>query len=391
MKEPLSRKNEAILMAGVMAMFFLAATIHATIAVMLPYYIAEYQLSLPEQGYFGTAESVGFLISLYVMAEMMRRLSRKKLLLGMAFVLAMSLIMIGLKPSVFLLLLLCYTLFGISYGIIDSLSSSLISDLFPGHSGKKMSYMRAVYCLGGMTSPLFLNALLKAGILWNRVILITGGIGLAAACYYCFFSTPRIPNNIETAVNRITFQTFREFIALPGAIRVILFGMLFYGHQIGLTIWIVRYITHFLNEPTWGYYALTFYWVGALISRVFVPQFVKEHRPMLLYGSLGAGLFLSIGILSGFGWLMAVMVLLAGLSEGTTVPMMVDYACSLDRSKSAMACSSLVFFNNISSMFIPSVIGAMIGASGAKFGFMILPLTSFICAAVAIGMKGEKR
>ena len=382
-----TKKNEMILMAGIMALFFLAAMIHATIAVMLPFFIDEYRLDPVEQGFFGTAESVGFLISLFVMAEMMRRLQKKRLLLIMACVMSVVLLGVGLKPAHFLLLLGCYAVFGVSYGIVDSLASSLMADLFPEESGKKMSYMRAVYCLGGMLAPVLLSKLLENGLEWNKVVLMAGALSVLIAVFYVLFTSPRIPETEAVLEDRITFSNFRAFLFQKGAIRVILFGMMYYGHQIGLTIWIVRYITHYLKEPTWGSYALTFYWVGALLSRLTLPNFFRQHRKLLLFGSLSAALWLSIGILSGSGLLMCLMVFMAGFSEGSTVPMMVDYACSLDRRMSTTACSAMVFFDNIGSMFIPAVIGAMISASGARIGFLVLPLTSLVCAFLAAGMK----
>lgn len=384
-------KNEIVFMTGIMALFFLAATIHASIGVMLSSFIADYGLEYAEQGFCGTAESIGIISSIVLMAVMLRRIPKTRVMLIMTLLLALVLPLIGMKPPVYALLLSCYALFGLSYGIIDSLSSSLMSDLFPEESARKMSYMRAVYCLGGMISPLLLNALLERNIPWNRVALITGIIGIAICVYYFLFAAPRIPevSSEQRISDRVSFKSYVAFLRIPGAVRTVLFGVMYYGHQIGLTMWIVRYITIYMGEPKWGAYGLTFFWIGAFLSRIILPRLIKTHRTLLLYGNLTAAILLGIGVLIGNGKLFCFLVFLDGFAEGTTIPMLVDYACSLDRSRSAVACSSVCFFNNIGSLFVPSLIGTLISLSGAKTGIFILPVTSLMCVLLAYKMRKD--
>lgn len=377
-------------MAGFMGLFALAATIHATTGVFLTSFIEEYSLDGASQGLCGTAESIGFIISLLISAVMLRRMPKTRVVLIMAFFMALVLIGVGLHPSGFLFLCVWYVVFGISYGIFDSLSSSLMSDIYPEKSAKMMSYMRAVYCLGGMLSPIMLNALLAKGLPWYRVALITGFIGAALYVYYLLFAARNIPEVSRQTPDRISLAEIKEFLKLKGSVRTLLFGLMYYGHQIGLTIWIVRYISNYLEEPGWGGYALTCYWVGALCARIILPNIIRGHRKLLVFGNLCSALLFTSGILIGNGKLMCLLILLVGFAEGTTIPMMVDYACSLDRSKSTVACSVVIFTNNLGSIFIPSVIGAVISLLGANLGIFILPALSFACCLTAIGMAEKE-
>lgn len=386
-------KQEVLFMAGLMGLFALAATIHSTVGVLLSCYIDEYSLVAGSQGLCGTAESVGFIISIVVMTTLLRHFSKKQVLRIMAVICGAVLIFIGIRPSTFSLLFCCYSVFGLAYGIIDSLSSSLLSDLFPGKSAEKMGYLRAVYCLGGIVSPLILSKLLNKGYAWYSVAMFAGLFGVVIVIYYVAVASPRIPEvqKYNDTERKISFHSYIEYLKNHGVLRIVFFGILYYGHQIGLTMWIVRYVTNYLHETTWGGYALTFYWIGAIMTRIFLPRFVSSHRKLLLYGNLFSALFLITGILVSNGKLMCLMVMAAGAAEGAVIPMLVDYACSIDRSNSAIACSSVVFFNNLGSMIIPSLIGALIEFSGARIGIFILPVTSLLCAAIAFRMKNYEK
>ena len=305
----------------------------------------------------------------------------------MAFIMALVLPGVGLHPNRFLFLCFWYAVFGISYGIFDSLSSSLISDIYPEKSAKMMSYMRAVYCLGGMTSPLLLNALMSTGLTWHWVALWAGFVGLGLFMFYFVFSARRLPAGTVNATDQIDLTGIKDFLLLKGAARTLLFGLMYYGHQIGLTVWIVRYIQEYLRETRWGIYALTFYWVGALLARIILPNLIARHKTLLVFGNACSATLFIAGVLIGNGKIMCIMILLVGFAEGTTIPMLVDYACSLDRKKSTVACSVIIFTNNCGSIVIPSLIGAIIAALGANVGIFVLPALSICCALTALKME----
>ncbi len=381
------KHKQILFIAGFMALFAVAATNHATTGVMLTSFIEEYQLDGASQGLCGTAESIGFIVSLFISAAMLQRMPKTKAILIMAFFMCTVLVGIGLHPSRFLLLLFCYVVFGISFGIFDSLSSSVISDVYGEKSGKMMNYSRAVYCLGGMIAPPVMAALLNKGLPWHRVALLGGCFGIAVFLYYLLFASPSIPAvKKEKTADRLTWQGVKDFLKQKGAVRALLFGLMYYGHQLGLTIWIVRYISNYLHEPGWGGYALSFYWIGALSARFILPNLFSGHKKFFLFGNSAAAVLFITGILIGNGKLMCILVFLVGFAEGTTIPLLVDYVCSLDRSKSTVACSVVIFTNNLGSLFIPSVIGAAISLVGADRGIFILPLLSVACTLTALRM-----
>ncbi len=253
-----------------------------------------------------------------------------------------------------------------------------------------MTYTKAVYSLGGMTFPPVMNALLSKGLPWHQVALIMGGFGFAVFIYYFLFASPNVPEESGNKSDRLTWREIKAFLKLKGTLQVLLFGLMFYGRTIGITIWIVRYICNYLQEPVWGGFALSFYWIGVLSARFILPHFITGHRKFFFFGNICAAVFFIAGILIGNGRLMCIFVLLSGFAEGPANPMLIDYACSLDRTKSTVACSVIIFTNNVGSIIIPPAIGALILMLGANIGIFILPLLSLACALTATGMKDSE-
>lgn len=375
-------------MSGLMALFAMGSAIHATIGVFLSSFIEDYSLQSAAQGLCGSAESAGFLLCTLFSALLLKKLPKPKVVLFSAGLMAVVLPLVGLHPP-YMLLLICYGIFGMSYGTVDSLASSILSDAYPDSSAEKISAAKAVYCFGGMVAPLFLQWLMKRGLAWNRVALITGGIGIAVFAFFAFFSMPRLPASTiaRSTAEKMDGKDFLTFFRTPGAILTLIFAMVYNGHMSGQTIWMIRYVSEYMHAPAWGSYSVTLFWIGAFISRLWLPRFVKNQKKILIFGTLLSAVFYGIGILSGNGKLMTALMLVIGLAEGATIPVLVSYACSLKREMSAVACSSIMLATNTGSIIFSALIGALIDVCGAERGILILPLSALICAGLGVRLK----
>lgn len=374
-------------LAGLMALFAVASVIHATQGVMLNYFITDYDLEAGAQSYAGSAESIGLILSVVLSALILSKCTKARALLLMAGLMAAVLPAVGCRPP-YLLLCGCYCVFGLSYGSVDALATSTISDLYPGHSGAIMAYSRAVYSVGGMTAPLVLSFFLNKGCKWNKVALGASVFGILVFIYYLFVTSREIPaaSTDQTANDRISVKAFTAFARKQGAAVSLLFGLFFSGHQLALTIWIVRYISTYMNRPEWSSYALTAYWSGALITRLIVPRLKVPSKYLLAGGNLIACILLSMGILSGDGRTMCILVFLTGMAEGMSIPMLTEHVCSIDRKHSSTACSAVIMINSLGGVVFPWLIAKLIAACGAKAGIFVLPVTAAACFVFAVCM-----
>jgi len=386
------KQKDTIFLSGIMLLFVIGATIHATQGVMLSSYIDGYSLQAGAQGYPASIQEIGLIFSIFLSACLLRKYAKPKILLFMAAIMTFSLVGLGLKPA-FWLLCTFYLCFGLSFGSLDGLASSLISDLYPKKSSVMMSYMRAFYSAGGMLAPLVLNSMLKVGLVWNNAIMIVAIFCLFLLCFFVFVAYPRIPKpmNQSGIYDDVSLGALLSFIRKPGAYIIILIGFFFASHQIGLTVWIVRYLTVYKNISGIGAYILSAYWIGALISRVLLPKLVTSPKTVLVWGTLISGILLTIELIVSNALLSGILMMLVGVSEGLVVPMVVDCACEIDRSNSALSCSTLIFVNNIGGMVAPPIIGMLIANVSPQIGISFLPLTLFACSGLSVMLFRKQR
>lgn len=375
-----------------MALFAVAAVIHATQGVMLNCFISDYGLKAGAQGYAGSAESIGLILSVVLSALILSKCTKARALLMMAGLMATVLPAVGCRPS-YLILCGCYCVFGLSYGSVDALATSTISDLYPDRSGEIMAYSRAVYSIGGMTAPLVLSFFLNKGCKWNKVALGASVFGILVFLYYLLVTSPKIPaaSADQNANDKISVRAFVTFARKQSAAVSLLFGLFFSGHQLALTIWIVRYISTYMDRPKWSTYALTAYWSGALITRLIVPRLKVPSKYLLAIGNLIGCMLLSIGILSGDGRTMCILVFLTGMAEGMSIPMLTEHVCGIDRKHSSTACSAVIVINSLGGVIFPWLIAKLTAACGAKTGIFVLPVTAAVCFVFAVCMFRKKR
>lgn len=379
------KRKDAIFVIGIMVLFIIGATIHATQGVMLSSYINEYSLQAGAQGYPAGIQEVGLIFSIFLSAFLLRKFSKPTILLFMATIMTFTLVGLGLRPS-FWLLCTFYLSFGLSFGSLDSLASSLISDLYPDKSRIMLSYMRAFYSAGGMFAPLILNYLLQRGHIWHRAIMQVAGFCLILLFYFVFIAYPRIPKpvNHTEIKDDVSLPALLSYIKKPKAYIIILIGFFFAFHQIGLTVWIVRYLSVYNNIGSVAGFVLSAYWIGMLVSRTFLPRLISSPKIVLIWGTLIASVLLCVELLVNHGGLACILMALVGLSEGLIVPMIVDCACEIDRSNSVMACSTLIFINNIGGMIAPPIIGLLVAKFSPTIGISLLPLSLVVCCILSI-------
>lgn len=373
---------------GLLSIYFVAAMIHATQGIFLSYYISDYQLTSVQQGLSGTIESIGLIIAVIFSAIIVKKIGRARALLTVFSCMILAMLSLSLRLP-YGLICISYMLFGISYGSGDALAGSILSDLYQEHSGQVMSYVRAAYSVGGMMTPVILNMLLQRWTQWRHSIGALGIVTLGIFLFYALTTHRHIPEAQSDATIQgiITWEKAREFCLNKKGTSILGYAALYGAHQIGLTIWIVRYVDIYLGDSMISPYSLTGYWIGVLTARLFLPKILHKCTDHLRYGSLAAGILLIVGIFCGNSIVFCILMLFVGFAEGTSAPMMAHYACLVDPAKSATACSLIVTVSNIGGMVSPILIGTLIGLIGVQYGIFILPLTSIGCALISWRMN----
>jgi len=268
------------------------------------------------------------------------------ILVGVIFV-------IGITPP-FVVLVIMYGLIGLAFGAISPLTSSLVADMYEGADKTTyISRLNGFFGLGGLLAPIFFKAMFDIGAHWTVSIRITLGIyAVTLIPYFLFMRTSiksiDLPKDSD---RRVSFGDIKGFVT-SGSGTLLTLSSFFYGaHQHTLSVWIIRYVSVFLNSPAHGAFSLSLFWAGTTISRLFMHKLPSSPVKLIFIGNCASAAVMIAGILSRSPMLMTICVFAAGLLSGATVPVLVAAGCQESSSNTILPTNTLLL-----SMFVASSI-----------------------------------
>ncbi len=370
------------LTAALCAMMFAGACCNMTQGALLTDFIGHYVLVSARQGAVSSFQTAGNIASLLLVGFLLGRLRKYCLLAVSAVVIPSVFFLMGIKPA-FAALLLLYFFYGAAFGFVDTLASSVMVDLHPDGSGRFLNLIHGVYGVGALCAPAVLQLLSEAGVEWNILLVCCGALALASGFLYLSSAVPvlRIKRNAPENAGKLRLGDIKKYLSSPPR-RILLFCAVLYGaHQIGVTVWVNRYISEYLGSPRWGAAALSFFWLGIASSRLAVMKLRFEPRKILRYGYLFSGLFLLAGVVAARGPLMAVCTLLAGAAEGPTLPIALDLACRREPQNTSFGSTMLLLGHNLGLVAAPPAMAFLISNVSPACG-MLLPVITALLASV---------
>lgn len=383
--------NKSMYTYGILFMIFVISICNTTQGIILSDYIIYYDLESSRQGLMSAIQSAGNIVGLLIIGIILGRLKKSTILIASAIIVPIVFFIMGSKPSLFALLL-SYGIYGIAFALWDSLSSSLMVDIHPSNSSRYMNLLHGVFGLGGIVGPLLFQGLDGIGFIWNQMLTIAGIIAVMAFIVYTIGVIPIIRSNhgrIEK-VSNITFLDVKSFLSKKRNILLIICAFLYGAHQIGITVWMTRFISDYLETPQWGPGAISIFWVGIAASRLAVSiQSIKPEK-LILFGHLISGFAIACGIFIGNGFIMFICCGIAGFAEGPILPMTLDIACSWEKGKTSLGSSLVLFVHYIGFIITPPLIGALIFTNGIKVGMIIPAILSLIATIFAFFLKKRR-
>ncbi len=172
---------------------------------------------------------------------------------------------------------------GLGGGVLESMSSALLTDLFPDKRKFYLNMSQIAYCLGAIGGPAVMGRLLPMGVSWRWFFLGTAGFSIAI---FSLFSFSRI------AKKKKTVSEFKDVTASGKWLRlhfvIPCFALFLYVFaEMGVLTFMAMYLQQVLGAPeNWALYGIGIFWGGMIIGR-FVCAFIPEdHSYEITIGSL---------------------------------------------------------------------------------------------------------
>lgn len=383
----MSKKNKFFIV-GIYSMMFMAAVGSTTQGIMLTHYIDFYNLKSVNQGMMSTAQSIGQFASLFIVGFLIGKFRKSGILAFSAFVVAVIFFVIS-KGIPFTFFILLYAIYGLAFGFIDSLASSIMVDYFKDRSAAFMNLLHGIYGVGGLAGPLLIKWGESCGFTWQMNLVVIGVLSSIASVIYISAAAVRRVGSIELdcAARKTKLTDVTSFLMNKKGWLLVSCAFLYGSHQIGITVWIVRYISDYLETPQWGPIALSAFWIAIATSRLMCSRLKISKYAMLWKGHLLSGIVVVLGVLSGNGFIMMICTGICGFAEGAILPLTLDIACHWTIEKTSVGSSVILFAHYMGSIITPLIMALVISEISIKAGMIIPGVLSLMAAVLAIQLN----
>lgn len=309
--------------------------------------------------------------------------------------------LIGFLPgftsvSAYTLMLVFSLIAGVGYVIIELLMNGVISDVFPHKKTTFIPYVHAFYGMGAMFAPIFVTRLVNpaVAVTFARPYLIIG-IGSIVVGLFMAFSgrlvTASTPYADMGAVRKRAKDNPAEIFKDARAWLYLLATFLYIAFQMGISTWLPTYCAEKLGYTFENAgLMVTLYFLGGLTTRFLSPLIYKKIsvRNFFIITLLVSGTLFFAFLLLNPGPLAAkVIIVLMGLLQGTSVPALVILCCETFPERTASASAVVVFAISLSTLFLPTLMGALMKTSGYTLPMLMVTACLFLSVLVIIPIR----
>ena len=373
----------------VFAYAFSFALFYTVSGIFLPYFRETYQVSLTLSGTVVSLQSLGELAGMALGGLLGKRMDGKKGLCLSAALLALLLLLIGIRPP-FPVLLAAFFLTGICSGIYILSGSLTITQAYPDTISRHMNLLYVAFGAGSFLGPYLPAFLLGHGLLWAGVYRIYGGACvLIAAVLYAAVGREnasaetggRVCSRMEhkkEIIGEKNKSIPAENLIHPSFLVLCLAGFLYIGHQIGAISWIPSY---FRDLRGMGQGAVSMlqstYFLGMIAGRLLCSvRFTGEtmQKYCLTAGNIVGGLCFAAAVYLQTPIACGGLLFLAGTMTGATYPLLISSGCAARPDQAARITSIL----GVVSSLVGAAVSAAAGMVAQKFAYT--PAMLFIAA-----------
>ena len=343
---------------GIIGVFFVCAVGNATQGYMLNDFIRTYMIESGAQGLVGTVFAFGQIMALFFVFFAAGRILKMSMITIAFAVIVVVFMLLSFAPPYFVFLSL-YIVFGLMFGTINTVSSSLVADINDQQDVQRyMCILHGVFGLGGLMAPLLFLLLTNGGLQWDMILRVLAALFLLMYVAYCVIVRITKPRTmLKSSCNApVRLGDIAGMIKSRKGIMLISAAFSYGAHQIVFIVWIHRYVSVQLGSESFGAISLSLFWLGSAISRLLMPKMHIKLEYHLIYGNILAAIIVVVGIISNLALVMTMCTFLAGITAGATVPLLLAKGCEIYPDKTVIATNTVLMSIFAAQMTIPVVV-----------------------------------
>lgn len=211
---------------------------------------------------------------------------------------------------------------GMGGGVLESMGTALMTDLFPSRRRLVLNLSQVAYCLGAVGGPAAMGWLLPLGLSWRFFFAGTALSGLLLCGL--FLAAGRAAGAPPAGAGPSAASPWPH---LGLSVWIPCLAMIFYvTAETGTATFLSLYLAEVKGAPErWALMALALFWGMMMLGRLLCAWLPEEHpHALVIAGLLGLGAAASAAHLIGLGWQAEVALFaLTGLAFAGTWPLIV--------------------------------------------------------------------
>jgi fucose permease len=351
------RVSLALLTFGAATNTFVYAIIVFIIGVSLPTLSEKFALSDSQKGLLFSVQNLAILLTILIVGPILDRIGRKPVLVLGAFLIAISVVAIGLAPNYTMLLLVIFIL-GLGAGCNNIGGSTLITDLYPENPGRAMNLITSTFGAGAIGVPL-LGSLLIQPIGFLGYLAILAIVATIPFFVFVFSRFPETGASDKFIVSDIFKVIVNPLVFFIGAV------LFFYvALEISTAGWLKDYFINkfHMTDRTSGF-VLTGFSVMLMLGRIIAGFILDKMKGMylIIWCAVMAITGLVLMILSGNLFISVAGVMITGLAYAPVFPTSLGAVGENFKSYIATIMGTVTTLGFLGAITLPFIIGLLGG------------------------------
>lgn len=337
-------------------------------------------LTAEQLGRIGAFVFGGFVIGLLISLPLADRLGAKPfVLIGNA--LAASSLGLMAAATNYPMLLTAVLLLGIGAGVIELITSPIVSVLEPTRRTNALNLLHAFYSLGSVLTVLLASLMIYLGVSWRLVVL-----GMAALPLFTFFGF--IGAALPPLIHQDHRTPLRKLIRMPFFLVALVAIALCGASELGMVQWLPAYAERGLGFSRWfGGLSLMFFSAGMFVGRWSIGSLGHRSSPFMIetVGAIGSMLLILAGAFVPYPPAALAACIGVGLAVSCLWPTMLAIVAGQFPAGGASMFGFLAVCGNSGGIVIAWLIGVITDHSSLRIGIAaaaIAPLVLLVLLAV---------
>ena len=278
---------------------------------------------------------------------------------------------------------------GTGGGILESMSSALLTELFPDRRKFYLNLSQVAYCAGAIAGPALMGRLIPRGVSWRWFFAGTAVLGLVLML---LFTVAGFPEQ-EAQPRRRQCSSSMGLIRLSLLVPCIVIFLYVFA-EMGAVTFMVVYLQDGLGAPEqWAIYSISIFWLAMVVGRLACAFIPEGHSYERTIGSLlllsGLSLLLQVLFRS---WLTSIALFaLTGLFFAGTWPLIVAMVASRHVERCGTAVGLAVACGSLGCVAAPPILGPRIVSDWPQSAFVISGSCLLVAVLLVIALYAASR